>query len=372
MKILYLDCFSGISGDMTVASLVDAGADREYLERELNKIRIEPFTLEWRTVNKRGISALKLDVLLDPDRPPTHHRHYSEIVKLIEGAGFTERATRLALAIFEKIGRAEAKIHNIPLERVHFHEVGAIDSIVDVTAVALAVDQLEIERIYSSPVPLGSGMVRCDHGLYPVPAPATLEMMRGLPIEPTAYAKEMTTPTGAGIVSALVDEFANGLPPMVVESIGYGAGTRDLPTQPNVLRTVIGHTDSFAHHWKMQYQPLHHETHAGVVHEHRHEPAHGHDHHHDHSHEHAHGHDHHHGHAHDHHHDHGHSHGHDHHHDHSHDHVHGHDHHHGHSHEHAHDHDHRHDHVHGHDHAHLHSEVRGEDAGCGKPPSPKH
>nr|WP_275587206.1 LarC family nickel insertion protein [Paenibacillus elgii] len=340
---MYLDCFSGISGDMTLGALVDAGADRHYIEEELRKIQIEPFTLEWRRVNKRGISALKLDVVLDPHTPPAHHRHYSEIVELIHRAGFNERVVKLSLAIFEKIGVAEAKIHNIPIERVHFHEVGAIDSIVDVIGVALAIDSLEIEKILSSAVPLGSGTVHCDHGIYPVPAPATLEMMKGLPIAPTSYSLEMTTPTGAGIVSGLVDEFAKGLPPMIVESIGYGAGTRDLPNQPNVLRVVVGQADPYLSKWQVHHEEFSHEH----VHGH-HQPEH---HHHEHSHEHGHGH---------HHHEHSHEHGHEHHHhEHSHEHEHEHGHHHrGHSHEHGHEHGHEkhsHDeHSHDEEHPHVH------------------
>lgn len=306
MKILYLDCFSGISGDMTLGALVDAGADRHYIEEELRKIQIEPFTLEWKRVNKRGISALKLDVLLDPDTPPKHHRHYSEIVDLIHRAGFNERVVKLSLSIFEKIGIAEAKIHNIPIEKVHFHEVGAIDSIVDVIGVALAIDSLNIEKIVSSAVPLGSGTVHCDHGIYPVPAPATLEMMRGLPIAHTAYSLEMTTPTGAGIIAGLVDEFAKGLPPMIVETIGYGAGTRDLPEQPNVLRAVLGEADPYVNKWHVHHEAVHHEH----THHHNHLDE---DHHH-HKHEHKHDHTHH---VHEHHHDHEHHHhGHHHHHDH--------------------------------------------------------
>ncbi|PYI50834.1 nickel pincer cofactor biosynthesis protein LarC [Paenibacillus flagellatus] len=340
MRVVYFDCFSGISGDMALAALVDAGADRAYIESELQKIRIEPFALQWRRVNKKGISALKMDVELDSSRPPTHHRHYADIVRMIQSAGFNERVVAYSLAIFEKIGVAEAKIHGIPVEKVHFHEVGAIDSIVDVIGVALALDSLQAERIYSAPVPLGSGTVRCDHGLYPVPAPATLEMMRGLPIAPTDYAMEMTTPTGAGIVSGVVHDFSKGLPPMVVESIGYGAGTRDLPNQPNVLRVVVGSADSYIGQWKANLQPIH----ADHAHPHEHHHHHGH---HDHDHHH-HDHDHHH-HDHDHHH-----HDHDHHHhDHDH-HHHEHDHHH-HDHDHHH-HEHRHGHEHEHDRARRHEQ----------------
>jgi uncharacterized protein (TIGR00299 family) protein len=303
MRILYFDCFSGMSGDMSLAALVDAGADVNYIENELAKIKIEPFSLSWKRVNKRGISALKMDVILDPNALPKHHRHYSEIVEMITKAGFSPRATAISLAIFEKIGVAEAKIHNIPIEKVHFHEVGAIDSIVDVIGVALAIDSLEIERILSSPVPLGSGTVLCDHGLYPVPAPATLEMMRGLPIAPTPYSLEMTTPTGAGIISGMVNDFSASLPPMIIESIGYGAGTRDLPNQPNVLRVIVGTTETQPVDWQLNPKPLQVETHQH--HEHHHHPhthdennhnntvdskeeqhTHGHEHGHDHSHEH--------------------------------------------------------------------------------------
>jgi uncharacterized protein (TIGR00299 family) protein len=303
MRILYFDCFSGISGDMSVAALVDAGADANYIEKELSKIQIEPFSLSWKRVNKRGISALKMDVILDPKAMPKHHRHYSEIVEMIISAGFSARTTAISLAIFEKIGIAEAKIHDIPLEKVHFHEVGAIDSIVDVIGVALAIDSLEVERILSSPVPLGSGTVLCDHGIYPVPAPATLEMMRGLPIAPTAYQLEMTTPTGAGIISGTVNDFSISLPLMVIESIGYGAGTRDLPNQPNVLRVVVGKTEVQPVDWQLHPKPLqvqghqHHDHHHhplthshghddGHTHRHPHEKSHDHNHEHDHEHNH--------------------------------------------------------------------------------------
>jgi uncharacterized protein (TIGR00299 family) protein len=271
MRILYFDCFSGISGDMSLAALVDAGANVEYIERELTKINIEPFSLAWKRVVKRGISALKMDVVLDPNGLPQHHRHYSDIVDMIMHAGFNERVTALSLAIFEKIGKAESIIHQIPLDKVHFHEVGAIDSIVDVIGVALALDSLEVDHIYSSPVPLGSGTVRCDHGIYPVPAPATLEMMRGLPIAPTPYMKEMTTPTGAGIIASVVNAFSASLPPMVVESIGYGAGTRDLPNQPNVLRVIVGQTDEKTLDWQQRLGPI-------EAKEHRHEHLHTHTH----------------------------------------------------------------------------------------------
>lgn len=280
MRILYLDCFSGISGDMTVAALVDAGADRSYIEEELARIKLEPYTIEWKRIVKRGVSSLKFDVLTDPDHPPAHHRHYSEIVRIIQGAGFNEHVTKLGLTIFEKIAIAEAKIHDIPVEHIHFHEVGAIDSIVDIVAVALAIDSLQIDKIYASPVPLGSGTIHIDHGVYPIPAPATLEMMRGVPIASTNYRLELTTPTGAGIISGIVDEFSKSIPSMIVEFIGYGAGTRELPSQPNVLRAVIGKDDPFIGKWQITHEHLADvHDHPVDVHEHRHDDHKGHKHH---------------------------------------------------------------------------------------------
>lgn len=254
MRIAYLDCFSGISGDMLLAALVDAGADRERIEAQLRKLSLGAFRLEWKKVVKTGVSALKLDVIDEsaPSAPPFKqlkvlgndhvHRGYKEIVEMIEAADLAPRVTARALAVFEKIAIAEAKIHNVPVETVHFHEVGALDSIVDVVGIALALEELDIDELYSGHIPTGNGYVRCDHGLYPVPAPATMEMLIGIPLRKTTIQKELTTPTGAGVAAALVREFGP-LPAMTVESIGYGAGTRDLPDQPNVLRLLIGHAN---------------------------------------------------------------------------------------------------------------------------------
>ncbi|MED1746713.1 LarC family nickel insertion protein [Brevibacillus borstelensis] len=276
MRIAYLDCFSGISGDMLLAALVDAGANRETIERELRKLPLGNFRMEWKTVVKKGVSSLKLDVIDEEleklkalktlpvlnvghhhdhshDHGHHHHEHdhshdhghhhhhrrYKEISAMIDEADFSPRVTARAQAIFEKIAIAEAKIHNVPVDTVHFHEVGALDSIVDVVGIALALEDLDIDQLYSGPVPTGNGYVRCDHGLYPVPAPATMEMLKGIPLRQTDIQKELTTPTGAGVAAALVKQFGP-LPAMTVDAIGYGAGTRDLPDQPNVLRVLVG------------------------------------------------------------------------------------------------------------------------------------
>lgn len=260
MRIAYIDCFSGISGDMMLSALVDAGADAKWIEQELHKLPIS-FQLEWRTAMKKGVRALKLDVhdleqeghhhghehLHEHDHHhghehshhDHHHRGYREIVEMINQASLPDQVKKQALAIFLEIGKAEAKIHDIPLEVVHFHEVGAVDSIVDIIGVALALENLGIQALYASPVPTGNGFVRCEHGLYPVPAPATLEILQGIPLRSTPILRELTTPTGAGIAKALVSQFGP-LPNMTVERIGYGAGSRDLEEQPNVLRIIIG------------------------------------------------------------------------------------------------------------------------------------
>ncbi|AIQ24168.1 hypothetical protein H70737_15680 [Paenibacillus sp. FSL H7-0737] len=280
MKTLYLDCFSGISGDMFIGALIDAGADPIHLREELSKLHIEAeYELKWGKIVKNGITCTKFDVLLQSeanissggektallhehshtdkhehvhthdhpehshDHTHTHHHHdhrsYKDIVKLIESAGFSDQVKNTALKIFKKIGEAEGLIHGIPLEQVHFHEVGAVDSIIDIVGAAILIHQMEIETVKSSPVPVGKGKIRIDHGIYPVPAPATLEMLKGIPLEQSNISAELTTPTGAALIAVLVQEFCS-LPSMNIQSIGYGAGTKTFSDQPNALRVIIG------------------------------------------------------------------------------------------------------------------------------------
>lgn len=276
MKILYFDCFSGISGDMTISSLVDAGADKKTLEEELKKLNMEDeYELKWTKVIKNGINSLKFDVVLmseehhhnhkhdddehshhhhghthdhnhnhthshdDDHHHHHHHRSYKDIVALIESADFSEEVTRTALKIFTKIGEAEGKIHGMPLDKVHFHEVGAVDSIIDIVGTAILIHDLDIDEVRSSSIPVGSGKIHIDHGVYPVPAPATLEILRGVPIAETNIKAELTTPTGAAIIAVLAEVFSS-IPSMKVETIGYGAGTKTFKAHPNVLRVIIG------------------------------------------------------------------------------------------------------------------------------------
>lgn len=243
MKTLYIDCrLAGISGDMMMGALIDLGANVNEIEEKLQALPIEPFSLRIEGIVKKGIYAQQFTVVEDDQK--VDHRHYSTIKKMIlESDVLSDRVKELSLRIFEPIAEAEAKIHHTTLEKVHFHEVGAVDSIVDIVGVAIALEQLKVERIVASPVAVGHGTVQIDHGTYPVPAPATLEMLTGLPIEKTDVQGELTTPTGAGFLKGIVDEFGP-LPSMVVEKVGYGAGQKNLEDRPNVLRVVLGQSNS--------------------------------------------------------------------------------------------------------------------------------
>jgi uncharacterized protein (TIGR00299 family) protein len=258
LKILYFDCFSGISGDMLIGALLDMGADPIGMEMELKKLQIEEeYELQWKKVVKNGISCTKFDVILQKNIESNHHHHhqhlhhhhhhqhlhhhrsYKDIVKLIERAGFSDQVRDLSLKVFRKIGEAEGHIHGIPLEEVHFHEVGAVDSIIDIVGAAILIHQMDISIFKSSAIPVGSGRIHINHGLYPVPAPATLEILKGIQIEQSDKKAELTTPTGAAIVSVISQEFCP-IPSMRILSIGYGAGSKSFKEQPNVLRVILG------------------------------------------------------------------------------------------------------------------------------------
>lgn len=286
---LYFDCFSGISGDMTVAALVDLGCDGSGLEAEIAKLGLEEgVELGFRKVNRTGITATKFDVAVAGGKDPAHghhHRSHAEIAALIEGSSLNDGVKRRARAIFAKIAAAEAKIHGVPVGEVHFHEVGAVDSIVDIVAVALLLESLGPMSIISSPVTVGSGQVRTMHGLYPVPAPATLEILRGAPVRAGDAEGEMTTPTGAGILAACVDRWST-LPELKVVSIGYGAGTKESQMRPNVLRLISGNLLGSERRHEGDHTQAHYHDHTSD-HPHHHHHADGHVHEHDHAHDHA-------------------------------------------------------------------------------------
>ncbi|MBZ5541446.1 MAG: nickel pincer cofactor biosynthesis protein LarC [Acidobacteriia bacterium] len=236
MKLAYFDCFSGISGDMTLGALVDAGCPLEQLREGLAGLRLAGWEISAEKVWKNGMSATWVRVKAEDQQK---HRSLSTILEMIEKSGLGQPVRERATAIFQRLGEAEAKVHDAPLEKIHFHEVGAVDSIVDIVGASIGFAALGIERFACSPLNVGSGTVKTAHGLLPVPAPATAELLRGKPTYSTGVPREMVTPTGAAIVATLCAEFG-AQPRMNTSAIGYGAGTSDLPGQPNVVRLLVG------------------------------------------------------------------------------------------------------------------------------------
>lgn len=236
MRIAYFDCASGISGDMTLGALVDAGAEVDRLNAAVESLGLAGCRLVAREVRKQGFRATQVVV---EHAAETGHRHLHHILGMIDRSALGERPKELARRIFTRLAHAEAKVHGVPIEKVHFHEVGAADSIADIVGTAVAWDLLGIERAVASPVPVGGGRVKIAHGEVSVPAPATAELLRGIPLAESQVPCELTTPTGAAILAELASAFGP-MPAMTVERIGYGAGQRDLETQPNLLRLLVG------------------------------------------------------------------------------------------------------------------------------------
>jgi len=239
VRIAYFDCIAGISGDMALGALLDAGADLEDLRRELERLPLEPFELEVQEVDDQGIRATRVAVRA---AAAGVIRTYASIRALLDAAGLPSEALRLAQRIFLRLAQAEARVHRKEVDLVTFHEIGAVDSIVDITGTALALTQLGIERVFASQIPTGLGMTRTEHGALPIPAPAVLELLRGAPLYSKGVPVELVTPTGAAILAATADGFGE-IPPMRVQSVGYGAGSHRLEF-PNVLRVLVGESAS--------------------------------------------------------------------------------------------------------------------------------
>lgn len=288
MKILYFDCFAGISGDMTLGALIDIGVDPEYLKNELSKLMIDQeFNLEIKKDMRKGITGTKVNVILSAEVGGHHehgcdhghhddcgahdahghhshhehgghhdhhdheehvhhghqhdgdyaHRNLADIERIINSSALSDNVKKMSLEMFMAVAEAEAKVHGKPLYEVHFHEVGAVDSIVDIVGTAIAIDYLKVDKIMASTVEIGGGFVKCAHGLMPVPAPATAEILKGIPVKMGTVYYETTTPTGAAILSANVSEFNDKLT-LTIDAIGYGVGTKDAEI-PNVLRVYI-------------------------------------------------------------------------------------------------------------------------------------
>jgi pyridinium-3,5-bisthiocarboxylic acid mononucleotide nickel chelatase len=236
MKTLYFDCFAGASGDMILGALVAAGADASSLKEQLALLNISNFEIEFEIVDRSGIGATKAHVRAGDEH---HHRHLKDILRIIYDSRLPDKVKERAARIFSRLAEAEARVHNESVERIHFHEVGAIDAIVDVIGACIGFELLGIERFVSSSFNVGSGMVEMAHGRFPVPPPAVAELLKDAPIYSTDIAGELVTPTGAAIISTLCDEYTT-LPEMRIESTGYGAGTREYPRFPNVLRVFVG------------------------------------------------------------------------------------------------------------------------------------
>ena len=236
MRAAYLDCFSGISGNMFLGALVDAGLPEAVLRDAIARIDLKGFSIKIKPVDKWGIRATHLDVDLTSKH---HHRGLNDITKLIRAAELPDAVKEKACLVFERLGRAEAKVHGMPLEKVHFHEVGAVDAIIDIVGTVFGFHYLGVERIYCSPLRVGRGFVKAAHGIMPIPAPATAELLHGIPWYPGDIDKELVTPTGAALVAELCCGFGDRPGGFLAETTAYGAGTWDLVI-PNVMRLSLG------------------------------------------------------------------------------------------------------------------------------------
>jgi len=239
MRVLYLDCFAGIAGDMLLGALIDAGVDAEEVRAGLAGLPVRGWELRAERVSRKGISATKIEIAAAPGASIPHRLSYEELVAAIEAGGLSEGVRARSLAVLRAIAEAEARVHGVSVEEVHFHEVGGIDTLVDVTGAALALELLGIERVRSAPLPVSHGFVDCAHGRLPVPAPAVTELLRGIATVPLDVEGETVTPTGAAIAVSFAESFGAS-PPMTVEAVGYGAGSSEWPDVPNLLRVLVG------------------------------------------------------------------------------------------------------------------------------------
>lgn len=236
MKTLYLDCPMGISGDMFLAALIDLGVDPKMILRELKKLPVDKIDVEIKKVSRHSITGTTFKVRLTESH---HHRTFRDIKKIIDESALAPKVKTLSIDIFKLIAEAEGKIHGIKPDEVHFHEIGAMDSIIDIVGAAIAVDSLKVNKVAASPIALGTGWARTMHGTIPIPAPATLEILKGVPTAASTAPFELTTPTGAAIVKTLASSFGP-MPSMTIEMAGYGAGKKDFKESANLLRAVIG------------------------------------------------------------------------------------------------------------------------------------
>jgi len=235
MKIAYFDCFSGISGDMILGALVDAGLDINYLKKEFEKLSLSGYDVTARKVEKNHIFGTKVEIIV---KERQRHRYLKDINGIIDNSELSGEVKKLSKRIFLRLAEAEGKVHNVDINKIHFHEVGAVDSILDVVGTSIGLEKLNIKRVYSSHLPLSRGFIKSSHGVIPLPAPATAELIKGVPVYSMNVDGELVTPTGAAIITTLTDDFGE-MPLMKVDKVGYGAGRSDFE-QPNLLRIFVG------------------------------------------------------------------------------------------------------------------------------------
>lgn len=235
MKVVYFDCFNGISGDMILGALFDLGLDKDLWDRELSRLGVSGWTVRVEKKRKGPLTGTDVDVIVEDN---ISHRHAKEILDIVRESSLDDDIKEKSLKILTRIAEAESRIHNEPLEEIHLHELGGIDTIVDVVGSVVGLKLLGIERVYSSPLPLGEGFIDTAHGRLPIPAPATAELLKGVPVYSNGMKGELVTPTGAGIISTIASSFGP-IPPITIEKIGYGAGKKDFPI-PNMLRAILG------------------------------------------------------------------------------------------------------------------------------------
>ncbi len=235
MRVAHFDCFSGISGDMVLGAVIDAGVPADTIRAALESLAL-PIRLDVEKVKRCGFAATKATVEAADQED---YRFLPDVEAILAKGALTPKQRELATAIFRKVAAAEATVHGMPLERVHFHEVGALDSIADIVGAAVGLDALGVDAFTSSPVPTGSGTVKCAHGIMPVPTPGTAELLKGVPLAPSVIKTELTTPTGAAILTTVVSAYT-ATPVMTIERIGHGSGTKDFVEQPNILRLMVG------------------------------------------------------------------------------------------------------------------------------------
>jgi uncharacterized protein (TIGR00299 family) protein len=235
MVVAFFDCFSGIAGDMILGALIDLGIDGEYLKKELKKINISGYEIDIRRVKKNHIIGTDIYITV---KEKQHHRSLSDISDIIDNSRLDNDAKKLSKKIFHRLAEAESKVHDIEIEKVHFHEVGAMDSIIDIVGSVICLRKLGVEKVFCSSLPLGKGFVKCSHGIIPIPAPATVELLKNVPVYQSGADHEMVTPTGAAIIATIAENFGK-MPLMKIDKIGYGAG-KIKSNQPGLLRLYLG------------------------------------------------------------------------------------------------------------------------------------